>query len=91
MAEDPEGIGHRSQIIRELTAHLAGGNPFVWTAGLAGHWPRERLAGAVADVQDTAPELHYTIALLWSFVESWVARQWQLKPDAKLAGKDYGP
>ena len=70
--------------IREISAQLAGVNPSVWAVWLAGNLPRERLAGAVADLQRTAPELHYAITLLWSFVESWVARHWELRPGAEL-------
>ena len=76
--------------IREIFAQLTGGNPSVWAVWLAGHLPRERLAGAVADLQRTAPELHYAITLLWSFVESWVARRWELRPGADLPATD-GP
>ena len=74
--------------IREISAQLAGGNPSVWAVWLAGHLPRERLAGAVADLQRTAPELHYAITLLWAFVESWVARRWELRPSADLPSLD---
>ena len=74
--------------IREILAQLTGGNPSVWAVWLAGHLPRERLAGAVEDLEQTAPELHYAITLLWSFVESWVARRWELRRDAKLPATD---
>ena len=76
--------------IGELTAQLASGNPSVWTVWLAGHLPRERLAGPVADLQKTAPELHYAITLLWSFVESWIAERWELQPDANFPDADGG-
>lgn len=74
--------------IREISAQLAGSSPSIWAVWLAGHLPRERLAGAVAELQRTAPELHYTITLLWSFVESWVARRWELRPGADLPSVD---
>ncbi|MYA40670.1 MAG: HEAT repeat domain-containing protein [Gemmatimonadetes bacterium] len=78
------------EAIRELTAQLASSNPSVWAVWLVGHLPRERLAGAVADLQETAPELHYAITLLWSFVESWIARRWELQPEANLPNADDG-
>ena len=78
------------ETIRELTARLARENPSVWAVWLAGHLPRERLAGAVEDLQQTAPDLHYAITLLWSFVESWIARRWELQPDANFPDSDDG-
>lgn len=63
--------------VRELSIQLSRANPSVWAVWLAGNLPRERLAVTVQRLQDTAPQLHYAITLLWSFVESWVARQWE--------------
>jgi hypothetical protein len=48
---------------------------------LYGHLPRDQVAEAIADLQQTAPALHYAVSLLWSFVESWIARRWELHPD----------
>ena len=70
--------------IRTISEQLACKEPPVWTVWLAGHLPRERLASVVADLQQTAPELHYAITLLWCFVESWIAQHWELQPDASL-------
>ena len=67
-----------------LAGQLAGENPSKWAVWLAGHLPREYLAGAVADLQETAPELHYAVTVLWSFAESWIARHWELQPGANL-------
>ena len=80
--------GLSADTIREISAQLTGGNPTVWAVWLTGHLPRERLAGAVADLQQTAPELHYAITLLWSFVESWVARRWELRRGADFPAAD---
>ncbi len=53
-----------------------------WSVWLAGVLPRDRVAAAVAPLQDSHPELHYAITVLWSFVESWIARRWELRPRA---------
>ena len=55
-----------------------------WPVWLAGMVPRDRIAGAVAPLQDTHPQLHYAITVLWSFVESWIARKWELRPRAEF-------
>lgn len=70
--------------IGALAAQLAGEKPSRWAVWLAGHLPRECLAGTVADLQETAPELHYAITVLWSFAESWIARHWELQPSANF-------
>jgi hypothetical protein len=55
-----------------------------WSAWLLGHLPREQVATAIADVQDTAPALHYALSLLWTFTESWIARRWEIHPNVKF-------
>ena len=70
--------------IHALTGQLARESPSKWAVWLAGHLPRECLAGAVADLKETTPELHYAITVLWSFAESWIARHWELYPGANL-------
>ncbi len=74
--------------IREISAQLNGDNPTVWSVWLAGQLPRERIAGALADLERKTPELHYAITLLWSFCESWVARRWELRPGAEPPAAD---
>jgi hypothetical protein len=39
---------------------------------------------AIAEVQDSAPALHYALSLLWAFAESWIARRWELNPNAEF-------
>jgi HEAT repeat protein len=51
-----------------------------WAVWLLGNLPREQVAPIIAELQTTAPQLHYAISLLWSFMESWIARRWELRP-----------
>ena len=74
--------------VREISAQLVGADPSLWAVWLAGNLPRDRLAVAVAGLQETAPQLHYAITLLWSFIESWVARRWELQPGADFPAAD---
>ena len=69
-----------SETVAELVADLHSQSASAWTTWLVGHLPRERLATAIADLQQTAPHLHYAVSVLWSFVESWIARRWELRP-----------
>ena len=80
------------ELVRVLSAQLSSQKPTVWAVWLTGHLPRERLAGTVADLQETVPELHYAVTLLWSFVESWISRRWELRPGARRPrGRKDGP
>ena len=74
--------------VREVSEQLTGAEPSIWAVWLAGNLPRERLAETVAHLERTAPHVHYAIILLWSFVESWVARRWELRPDAQFPRAD---
>jgi hypothetical protein len=68
------------EIIDSLIAELNGSQPQSWAVWLVGHLPREQFAATIASLQQTKPELHYAVSLLWSFVESWIARNWELHP-----------
>lgn len=61
----------------------AAGSPS-WAVWLLGHLPREQVMNAIANVQDSAPALHYALSLLWAFTESWIARRWELNPNAEF-------
>src|SRR2546425_770901 len=67
-------------VIEALEANLRLDTPAPWAVWLVGHLARTRVAGAVAGLEASAPQLHYAITLLWSFVESWIARRWELNP-----------
>jgi hypothetical protein len=59
-----------------------------WSVWLLGHLPREQVAPAIAGLQTQAPELHYAVTLLWTFVESWIAKHWELRPGFSFPGID---
>jgi hypothetical protein len=67
-------------VVLELSEGVHGSNASDWAVWLLGHLPRERVAPAIAGLQGSAPQLHYAISLLWSFMESWIARRWEVYP-----------
>lgn len=68
--------------VTEIMRGLHSPDPSRWAVWLAGNLPREQIAGAIAELQASAPTLHYAITLLWSFVESWIIRRWEVAPRA---------
>ena len=52
----------------------------IWPVWLFGNLPRQQVAPLIAELQTTAPQLHYAVSLLWSFTESWIAQRWELNP-----------
>ncbi|HUE83653.1 MAG TPA: hypothetical protein VMM84_16250, partial [Pyrinomonadaceae bacterium] len=68
------------EALLRVVNHLRQESPSEWVVWLLGHLSREQVAAAIADVQKSAPELHYAISVLWSFVDSWIARKWELNP-----------
>ena len=56
--------------------------PSTWVVWLLGNLPRNEVGPLIADLQESAPSLHYAISVLWSFTESWIARRWELRPKA---------
>jgi len=71
-------------IVKELVTELDSDSPKQWAVWLVGHLPREQFSSSISQLQQSKPELHYAISLLWSFVESWIARHWELKPTGAL-------
>ena len=69
-----------SDTVETLIGGLRDPGPSVWSVWLLGNLPRDQVAAAIAELQDSAPHLHYAISLLWSFVESWIARLWEVNP-----------
>ena len=70
------------EMISQLTSDSKELQSPSWAAWLLGQLPREQVLNTIADVQDSAPALHYALSLLWAFTESWIARRWELHPNA---------
>ena len=76
-----------ANVLKELAKELASEQPKQWAVWLVGHLPREHFAAAIAELQHRKPELHYAVSLLWSFVESWISRNWELRPTPHFPGQ----
>jgi HEAT repeat protein len=70
-------------VLNEFLAELRSPQPKRWAIWLVGNLPREQFATAIAELEQDRPELHFAISLLWSFVESWIAARWELRPHAR--------
>lgn len=70
---------------QRLVGAVEAGRSHPWAVWLLGTLPRhdDSLALAIAELQETNPEAHYAITLLWTFVTSWVAQRWELTPGAE--------
>ncbi len=64
--------------------HLQADEPSKWIVWLVGHLPRDQVQSAIADLQQNSPELHFAITLMWSFLDSWIAKHWELCPSARF-------
>ena len=84
-----EALRQLRPLTPEVLARLTGkldSTSSLWTVWLLGHLPREQVAPCIAHLQESAPHLQYAMAVLWAFVESWVARRWETEPSpARLA------
>lgn len=70
--------------IDSLIADVRSERPNKWVVWLIGNLPREHFNTAIAELQHSRPELHYAVSLLWSFVESWIARHWDSSPPTEF-------
>jgi len=80
-----------AEVVSELFRGIQGPDVSDWAVWLLGHLPRERVAPAIVSLQVSAPQLYYAISLLWSFMESWIARRWEVYPGVgPKAGNAHG-
>jgi hypothetical protein len=67
-----------------LLGNIRSNEPNKWVVWLVGHLPREQVNTAIAQLQQKSPELHYAVTLIWSFLDSWIAKHWELNPTARF-------
>ncbi len=72
------------EVIAQVSSHAKKQQSPSWHVWLLGQLPREQVLNTIADVQASAPALHYALSLLWAFTESWIARRWELHPNAEF-------
>ena len=66
--------------IAAVTGQVSGADPSRWAVWLLGMLPREAVAAHIAGLQESNPEVHYAVSLLWAFAESWIAKRWEFYP-----------
>jgi hypothetical protein len=81
--------GLAEEVISRLAEDLRKPAPSPWTVWVLGHLPRERVVNAIAGLQESAPQLHYALSLLWSFLESWISRRWEVYPEPDASGTEH--
>ena len=79
-----------NEVIAQVSGYAKKRQSPSWDVWLLGQLPREQVLNTIADIQDSAPALHYALSLLWAFTESWIARRWELHPnfDFSSSGDD---
>lgn len=72
-------------VLDKVTEQLYTEQPSPWLVWLVGQLPREHVGTAIAELQETSPKLHYAISILWSFIESWISRHWDVAHQPMLS------
>lgn len=61
--------------VKEI-AELAEKADSTWPAWALAHLPKEVVAPHLAALQSKRPDVHYAVTVLWTFLESWIAKDW---------------
>lgn len=70
--------------LTEIATQLHSGDSGRWAVWLAGNLPSDRIQSVVAGLQESKPQLHYVITLLWCFTKSWIFRYWEAQRKSTL-------
>lgn len=78
-AEAIRRIGSLPSDSVETIVDLAESSKSTWPAWALGHLPLEDVKPFVAILQDRRPDVHFALSVLWTFLESWVSRDWSAR------------
>jgi len=70
------------QIVNLLEAVQEDPEEHKWSLWTLAHLPKSTTEAEIAELQDENPELHYAVSVIWSFLDSWIADNWDKNPSA---------
>ncbi len=76
-------------VVERLLGSIRRDAPNRWVVWLVSHLPREHVNTAIAELQHDSPELHYAVTLIWSFLDSWISKHWEVNPAAHLPADEW--
>ena len=50
-----------------------------WPTWALAHLPSEDVKPLIATLQKKRPDVHFALSVLWTFLESWVSRDWSAR------------
>jgi len=75
-AGSAEALRRLSAVPIEEIAALVGDSPEPWPTWTLAHLPRASAMPYVASLQESRPDVHFAITVLWTFLDSWIADNW---------------
>ncbi len=85
----PDAIGYgAAEVIRrnrdisegsvdKLLESVKDGTGREWVVWLLANLPKDEWGSHISSLQSSAPESHYAISVLWSFLDSWISKRWE--------------
>ncbi|MDO8588768.1 MAG: HEAT repeat domain-containing protein [Armatimonadota bacterium] len=91
-AEALRQLGHLpGDTIARLVAGAISGDERTWMTWLLGNIPRHYVVSEIARYEGSRPDLHYALSVLWSFLESWIACNWDIQIGADVPCVEIAP
>lgn len=78
-AEAIRRIGNLPRSQLESIVEIAESSRSTWPTWALGHLPSEDVRPLIATLQGKRPDVHFALSVLWTFLESWVSRDWSAR------------